>query len=261
MSSLPASPTKNAAATPSPVSTKDEKTSELQKTPPHGMKGALGPSDGITPKPFLVGACVVLLVALLAAIIMFLVDWQRRRRMRMATSGALSIDPTAWARLRSSISGIKVPGLDPAHLPVAGGDELAMETHESLEWNHFSSEVSLCLRRAIELRTGMPLAESTTEEILALLAKRGHQLEVLTKEELQQILGRLDRVRFGGQKISQEEGSKILKNLVGWCDRLEHATQAGVQAGVEVTRPDQKATSLGNSPTIKKGNGELRVFD
>lgn len=208
MNSLPVSQTKNAAKNPAPVLTSDEKTSELQKTPPHGMKGALGPSDGITPTPFLVGACVVLLVALLAAIIMFLIDWQRRRRMRKAAAGALIVDPTAWARLRSSIGRIKVPGLDPAYMPFAGGDEFALQTHEGLQWNHFSSEVSLCLRRAIELRTGMPLAESTTEEILALLAKREHRLEVLTEEELQKILGRLDRVRFGGYRISQEEGSK-----------------------------------------------------
>ncbi len=201
----------------------DAKTTELQKTPPHGMKGALGPSDTITPKPFLVGACVILLVALFAAMVMFLMDWQRRRRMKMGNESSKVLDPTAWARLRASISLIRVPGLD------LGNSE------ENLEWNHFSSEVSLCLRRALELRIGLPLAESTTEEILALLSKRQVQLEVLTEQELQQILGRMDRVRFGGHRINCDEGAKILSDLVDWCHRLEQGV------------PSEK--------------GELRVFD
>lgn len=223
----------------------DAKTTELQKTPPHGMKGALGPSDTITPKPFLVGACVVLLVALFAAMVMFLIDWQRRRRMKRGNETSKVLDPTAWARLRASISLIRVPELEPA--------DSMNQTEESLEWNHFSSEVSLCLRRALEIRTGWPLAESTTEEILALLSKRQVQLEVLTELELQQILGRMDRVRFGGHRISCDEGSKILSDLVDWCHRLEQGVPSVTNVAI-----DQKKPAI-PGPIIEKG--ELRVFD
>jgi hypothetical protein len=248
MSTQSVAVTKNA----SPLPKADEKTSELQKTPPHGMKGALAPVSGMTPQPFLIGACIILLAALLAAIIMFVIDWQRRRRMRNAAGSLLVADPTAWARLRDAIRLIKVPGFDSQIANVDGfsGHESTEPSAGGVEWNHFTSEVSLCLRRALEIRTGMPLAESTTEEILALLSKRQAHLEVLTGAELQKILGRLDRVRFGGDSISQEEGSKFLKDLVDWCDRLE--------SSVPRQEVEEKPIVV-VAPTNEKGG--LHVFD
>jgi hypothetical protein len=236
------------------------KTEALDKTPPHGMKGAVGPSNALSPKPFLVGASAVLLVAMFAALVMFVIDWQRRRRLRKAAVSLLLVDPTAWARLRESISQIRVPEIDSVDFAAGGtGHSYSLATGEPSDaagishlsegdrlWNHFSSEVSLCLRRGLELRTGLPLAESTTEEVVALLSKRQLQLEFLSDTELREILKRLDRIRFGGFKITKSEGENILKDLVGWCDRLENVSSVG---------------SSSSSNTVTNDKGELRVFD
>lgn len=213
-----------------------EQTEALDKTPPHGMKGPLAGTNGLTPGPFLAGAVVLLAAALVTAGVLFFMRWRKERQRMKDQIGLIPIDPTAWARLRDSIAKIAVPDEFPE-----GSVSNPILTKE---WNQFSSEVSLCLRRGLEIRSGLPLAESTTEEIMALLATKRLKLMVLSDVELRLTLQRLDAIRFGGARISKTDAAEILDDLRHWCERLETET-VDSQAAANVV--NQK--------------GELRVFD
>ena len=213
-----------------------EQTEVIDKTPPHGMKGPLVATNGMTPGPFLAGAVVLLAAALVTAGVLFFMRWRKERQRMKDQIGLIPIDPTAWTRLRDSIAKIAVPDEFPE-----GSVSNPILTKE---WNQFSSEVSLCLRRGLEIRSGLPLAESTTEEILALLATKRLKLMVLSDIELRLTLQRLDAIRFGGERISNTNAAEILDALRHWCERLE-----------KETTESQPAASIVNQ------KGELRVFD
>ena len=213
-----------------------EQTEALDKTPPHGMKGPLVATNGLTPGPFLAGAIVLFVAALVTAGILFFMRWRKERQRMKAQTGLIAVDPTAWVRLRDSIAKIGVPDEFP--------EGSASNPILTKEWNQFSSDVSLCLRRGLEIRSGLPLAESTTEEILSLLATKRLKLVVLTDYELRLTLQRLDAIRFGGARISKTDAAEILDALKHWCDRLENET---IDSQAIATVVDQK--------------GELRVFD
>ena len=200
------------------------------------MKGPLVATNGMTPGPFLAGAVVLLAAALVTAGVLFFMRWRKERQRMKDQVGLIPIDPTAWARLRDSIAKIAVPDEFPE-----GSVSNPILTKE---WNQFSSEVSLCLRRGLEIRSGLPLAESTTEEILALLATKRLKLTVLSDIELRLTLQRLDAIRFGGARISKTNADERLDALRHWCERLETATTES-----------QPAASIVNQ------KGELRVFD
>jgi len=167
---------------------------------------------------------------------LFFMRWRKERQRMKAQAGLIAVDPTAWVRLRDSIAKIAVP-----EEFLEGSVSNPVLTKE---WNQFSSDVSLCLRRGLEIRSGLPLAESTTEEILSLLATKRLKLVVLSDYELRLTLQRLDAIRFGGARIRKIDAAEILDAMKHWCDRLENETI------------DSQATS-----TVVDQKGELRVFD
>jgi len=184
----------------------------------------------------LAGAVVLLAAALVTAGVLFFMRWRKERQRMKDQLGLIPIDLTAWARLRDSIAKIAVPDEFPE-----GSVSNPVLTKE---WNQFSSEVSLCLRRGLEIRSGLPLAESTTEEIMALLATKRLNLVVLSDIELRLTLQRLDAIRFGGARINKTDAAEILDALRHWCERLE----------VETTASQPNASDVNQK-------GELRVFD
>lgn len=211
-------------------------TEALDKTPPHGMKGILPPAEALSPQTIFGVASVLLLAALTGALIMWVLAWWRLRARRKAREGLPLYNPSLWAELRAVISQIVIPGANDLNEP------------SQEEWNQFTSDVSLCLRRGLEIRTGYPLAESTTEEIMGMLVNGSIRLVVVSDHELRSTLQRLDEIRFGGRTLGRIEAAEILDSLKRWCDKLE------------VDDQQKTPSSHGFAPQVDEKGG-LRVFN
>jgi hypothetical protein len=209
-------------------------TETLKETPPHGMKGRLEPASFISADAILVMAGVVLFVAAMISAFVFIWAKYKSRLKSKALLGNFADVPGLWAELRRSVAMIKVP----SDAPSTG----------QKEWNQFTSDVSLHLRRAIELRTHIPVAESTTEEILRMLSSGALKPRVISEHDLKSTLSRLDAVRFGGVSMTPEEAESVLATLHQWLQRLEADQNAEV------------AVSVANTPVIDEKGG-VRVFD
>lgn len=191
-------------------------TEVLDKTPPHGTKGALPPSEGLSAQVIFSIAGTILLIAFIVTALMMIVSWWRERARRKSVAGEIFYNPNVWAELRKTIDRIVVPSGQISDSSSGSSTEVSQE-----QWNQFSSEVSLCLRRGLEIRTGLPLAESTTEEIMSMLTRGRFHLVVLSDHELRVTLVRLDRIRFGGVPMKHDEAAEILRSLKSWCEKLE----------------------------------------
>lgn len=227
------------------VAATTSKTEVLDQTPPHGMKGPLPPSPGVSPQTIFAIAGVVMLTALVVSLVMSLIIKWRQTTLKASKAVDLGCNPSLWAELRKAIAGIVIPSQSSTE---SGSDDETAALDK--EWNQFSSEVSLCLRRGLELRTGAPLAESTTEEILSMLAKGRLRLVVVSDRELRDTLEQLDRIRFGGMRVSRAEAAGILESLKRWCDKLEEDDRQRIPSSNEDA----------NRLTVDEKGG-LRVFD
>ncbi len=225
----------------SPAAKKPEKlgqhvpstTEALTGVPPHGIKGAM-PKVFISSETIILTATVILLVALLTAGSVSL--WLRYRRRK--TSPALVSDvqdaDRLWIELKNAVNGMRTPS--------------ASELSTSTIVNQFTSDVSLLARRGVEIRTGSPIAERTTQEIEMMLKSGALRLPVVSEQEFRTILETLDSVRFAGQPITSQEAEFMLESLKTWIDAL----------AADQMRADGQA-HLTSLPVDDKGG--IRVFD
>lgn len=225
---------------------KSDITETLDKVPPHGMKQEMTPEPALSAGLVLFIAGAILATALLVTAGLSVWSWWRRRKQKSAISPWGS-DPSAWERLLEAVEGIKVPEVI--------GDSKELTATSRQEWNHFTSEVSLCLRRALEIKTGKPFVERTTDEIKQ-WARQGLDLRgVMDDREFLVFLDSLDRVRFGGDVLSEIEARAMLQSLRAWIARLEHgADLRNTETGEEL-----KVAAPVKLETDAKGG--LRVFD
>jgi hypothetical protein len=182
-----------------------------QKAPPHGFKGHLDEIPFLTPRRLVDAAMILLVVVILSSLLLKMIQWWRRRakvEVRVANSDA---QLRAWQLLKSEIEMIQIKQ----------GEE-----------TEFANQVSLCLRRGVEIQTSLPLPERTNQEIKKILLDRAAHLPV--GDEILTLLGRLDEVRFAGSQLEHEEALKLLKMLKGIVFKLEaegarrvHKTEVG----------------------------------
>ena len=186
-----------------------EKKYTTDQRPPHGMKGDIERGEFLTPMTILSLAGLLLLAAILFFAVVQILDWRHRRRALRSNSLAWTASPSDWARLRAVVDAIELP------------KESSEESVRAKLWNEFTSSVSICLRRGFELRTGLPLAESTTQEIKILLSRPGIHLDAMPRGEFEELLRRLDEIRFGSAIGTADEAESIMKTLRTCIDRLE----------------------------------------
>jgi hypothetical protein len=239
-----------------------ETTETLDKVPPHGMKHEMMPEPPLSAGFVLMVAGAILVTALLVVAGLSLWSWWRRRAQKPIGS-AMSIDPTAWERLLEAVAAIEIPDMS--------GDASEMTTQMRHDWNQFSGEVSVCLRRALELKTGKPFLERTTDEIKQ-WARQGLDLSgVIEDREFLDFLDTMDRVRFGGGLLTQDEARETLQRLREWISRLEKGSMSGhaaidqkaVQETVHETVHQTVQQKLPPEPVRLEtdAKGGLRVFD
>ena len=233
-----------AAATPGPqkntVATSST-TETLDAVPPHGMKQDMTPEPPVSAGFLFLLAGGILMTALCVAGGLSLWSWWRRRQHKTAAAD-WTTDPSDWQRLLEAIAAIKIPQTAMQH----GDDAEVMQQR----WNEFSSEISVCLRRALELKTGQPFGERTTEEIRQWVQQGLDLKGVMEDRECLAFLEAMDRVRFGGGILTEAEAQTTLERLRDWVRRLE--------LGSDSTVIDSTA-SIGKLTTDAKGG--LRVFD
>jgi hypothetical protein len=182
---------------------------EETQTPPHGFKDDLGQAPLVTPASILVLSGVILLVAVAVSFGFWLVRlWRARFSNKVGSDGAVD-QVTEWAKLKVDIEKIQEP------------------SGPSVE---FASDVSLCLRRAIEIKTDLPLAERTTDEILGILNKE--VIQGLSKEDVMGLLLRLDEVRFAEASLESGEARAIIEQLKSSVIKLEEAGHSAVTANL-----------------------------
>ena len=186
-----------------------EKKYTTDHQPPHGMKGDLERGGFLTPITILSLAGLLLLAAIMFFAVVQFLDWRHRRRVLRSNSLAWTASPSDWARLRAVVDAIELP------------KESSEESVRAKVWNEFTSCVSICLRRGFELRTGLPLAESTTQEIKILLSKPGIHLDAMPRAEFEELLRRLDEIRFGSAIGTADEAESMIRTLRTCIDRLE----------------------------------------
>lgn len=191
--------------------------SDLHVGPPHGLKDSIRSHEMIEPLTITLLAVGVLCLAMLTAGIIHLLHLRRREKSNIV---GLDDNPVTskWTLLKSSIGLIQLP------IDTGNANEII------LSWRFFASEISLNLRRVVELKTGLPLAERTNQEIFYLLKTNRLDLMEFTGHELMQVLNRLDEIRFAGATGDATEAQALLdrlKRLVSNFEQkypeLEHA--------------------------------------
>jgi hypothetical protein len=166
---------------------------------------------GASPWPWVAGALVLL------AAIVALVLW-RKRRKRPAPVVAPE-DP--WSRLRRKLDALSQP-------PFA--------TLARREQRDRAFAVSMLVREAVELASGLPATEQTLAELTASLRTRAPLATADTTTLIAQ-LERLDAVKFGDAPWSAEAARGDFELAAGWLDKLRPRL-----------RPDGAANGTGGAP-------------
>lgn len=208
-------------------------TEAIKGAPPHGFKGVIAEESFLSASVILMVAGTILAAAILAAVIAALVLKVLRKKEVKVSFDAPAGNRILWEELRQFIARIKIP---------------TDREKESLAWENFASDVSLCLRRGVELRTASPVAERTTQEIEQMLQSGNLKLPMISEPEFKSILARLDAVRFGGVSLSEDEAKQLLTSLKDWTKALEsdQVNSQLLEAQLPVTTDDK---------------GGFRVFD
>jgi hypothetical protein len=182
--------------------------------PPHGLKDELEELPLVTPQSLFVFSGLIFLTVML----FFCGSLILRSWLKKSKNGGRSVDAgqrtTNWARLKDEIQ------------------KLEMSSVSAVE---FASGVSLCLRRAIEIKTELPLAERTSEEIIQIL--KDEIVHGLSKDDVISMLLRLDALRFAGLSMESGEEHILLEQLKNAVNKLEDATQSTVVQPGGVVEP------------------------
>ena len=188
----------------------DQKSSPQAPTemPPHGIKGLVSDRP---PMSVARAAEYVVILALLMAVIMGIIYlWQTFRKRRKAK---VVVTPPAnpWTVLRDRVAGLVVP---------VDGSET--------QWNQFASELSLCLRLAVEYVTTKPVTDCTTEEITRMVRHGEITVSPVSMDDVLSTLQSLDAVRFGGRIPLREQGQDLLSKIKQWVSDLDRSkTEVG----------------------------------
>ena len=180
-----------------------------ESRPPHDIKSPIEPAPILSPSDFVALALVIILAAA-AFVLLQRVKAFFQQKTATEVSRDVVKDQEAWDSLKAMVKSIEVPK------SVCVG-----ETERVQAWSNFSSAVSLATRRAFEIRTGLPLAEQTTEEILIELHGDKGSVVLLSYPGLESFLRRLDDIRFAGVLCDQREGVELLEELKKIIAQLE----------------------------------------
>jgi hypothetical protein len=233
-------------------STDASTTETLEAVPPHGMKQDIRPEPPVSAGFLLVVAGGILMAALGIAAGLQLWSWWRQRRKKPLAQ-PWQADPSEWEQLLVAIAAIKIPPADALRSEDGQAGKQGRTAFSREFSSEFSSQISLYLRRALELKTGQPFGERTTDEITQWM-KQGLDLRgVMEDGEFLMFLESMDRVRFGGGTLSEAEALKTLQRLRDWVQRLEQGVASTKTSSAEET------TMVGKLETDAKGG--LRVFD
>ncbi len=206
---------------PSDNQPKDAK--EVFSSPPHGLKGVLKADPILTPSMVIgVGVFVLLCVALIIVLNQFLKKIKDSGRRTGSTTGVPAL--------------IEGPGLlnqiDQVALPL---ESHSTENDRLADWARFSSALSVILRRAVELRTGLPVAERTTQEIYSLLEIGDKSLSREFKDEIFDLLLGLDEITFAGRISSINHASVLLAKVRAFVKILTEADLERADSGESVS--------------------------
>jgi hypothetical protein len=189
-----------------------EHTESLTQVPPHGLKQKITPGSSLGSGTIIAAAAVFFVIALSVWMVtMIMVWWRNRARAPIKMPSGISLSD--WQKITQAIDQIQVSSVESE----TGGGAVS-----------FAGEVSLLLRRALELKTGRPFAERTTEEIKQWAASGLELSPGADDSEFLGFLERLDAARFAGRSMSTSDASKILDDLRAWVRALEGDTD-GVQ--------------------------------
>lgn len=206
---------------PSDNQPKDAK--EVFSNPPHGLKGVLK-ADPILSPSMVIGLGVFILLCV--ALIIILKQFLKKIKDSWRKTGSTTDVPNL----------IEGPGLlnqiDQLALPL---ESHITENDRLADWARFSSAVSVILRRAIELRTALPVAERTTQEIYSLLETGDKSLSRDFKDEIFDLLSGLDDITFAGRISSINHASVLLAKVRALVKILTEADLERADGGPSVS--------------------------
>lgn len=174
---------------------------EMPLSPPHGLKGALKADPIVSPNAVIgVGVFALLFVVLFIVLNHFFNKFKEAKKR----DNSKTVVPTLYAKV-----GL-LTQLDLVTLPL---ENHSTETERLTDWARFSSATSVILRRAVEFRTKLPVAERTTHEIYGMFGATDGLLALETKAEIFELLTTLDDITFAGRIGSVSHASVILARV------------------------------------------------
>lgn len=181
---------------------------------PHGFKGRIADGPLITPSSVITLAVSILATTLILFTLAKLIQIWRRRTISIRDFSAPDTTHDAWECLKKD-------------LVIAGS-----RRSDQIDLANF---ISLALRRAIEIKSGLPTAERTTPEIKQMLLVTN--VEGISKDEFITILGRLDEIRFAGTPPIEREIQDLFDKLVNLVNQLESSKGHFKQLPPDAQRP------------------------
>lgn len=176
---------------------------EGDSNPPHGLKGSLKAEPLIGPQNIVTLSFFVLLSVIMMIVVVWLFNnlkFLRKRRVPPAELSQLS----DLERLRADLNNLALPL-----------EEHISEDDKRADWARFSSSLSVILRRAVEYRTKLPIAERTVQEISVIFGDSEDTFLKMSKNELIDMLRELDEITFAGKTGLVNQASGLLAKIKG----------------------------------------------
>lgn len=193
--------------------------------PPHGLKGGLAPEQLVGPRALVIlGALILLCIVVIIGVTRLYTLFKNSRRKNLLKSdGAVTGNAIS---LLTQLNGVALPS-----------ENYASDHERWSDWARFSSEVSIILRRAVEYRTKLPVAERTTKEIQGLFEASDLIFTTSSKHELVDILNRLDEITFASRIVSVSHASDLLGRVKAIVNKL---TEDDLRSGDRLPSEDIK---------------------
>lgn len=169
---------------------------ELETTPPNGIKGTASPADWWTPANVLM---VIVPVILALTVSWLALVWLGRQRAKNLKKPIQKRDP--WQDLGSAIAAL--PALQD------GPD------YDQNAWSQLASDVSITARAVYGTATGAPCEDWTTDEF----AKRSSSapfVDGILPQEVLELLRETDLVRFAGRPPQSGMAARWQEQVRSW---------------------------------------------
>lgn len=176
---------------------------------PHDIRGLVEPKGSNA-----FALCLVLLAVALAAAIVGMYLWRKRRHPKAA--GASDTDP--WLSLERRLNRLGLTG------------DFNKDAQQE-----FFYELSMLLREAIELRTQVRATDLTLQELRAPLRQR-LPLSAADVEAVLDLMERADLIKFAEQESSLEEARIARQRLATWLQGLKPAPEPALPATIAAAR-------------------------